>query len=152
MNIPASRTPTSPVTTAPTTPLYGATFGQAVHRFFARYAQFKGLSSPSEYWWAIVFQLTVAVILAVIQVTTESNVFSRMLTIVVELTLLIPRISVTWRRLHDAGFAGSWGFLYVIPGIGRIIVLILCSVPTGRPVPGRWYRAVSNRLSGERPR
>ena len=32
-------------------PLYGATFGQAVVRFFSRYARFKGYSSRSEFWW-----------------------------------------------------------------------------------------------------
>lgn len=36
-------------------PLYGATFGQAVKRFFKNYANFKGRASRSEYWWAQLF-------------------------------------------------------------------------------------------------
>lgn len=37
-------------------PLYDATFGQAVSRFFRRYATFTGRASRSEYWWAYLFQ------------------------------------------------------------------------------------------------
>lgn len=39
-----------------TLPLYGATFGQAVRRFFKGYAKFSGRASRSEYWWAYLFQ------------------------------------------------------------------------------------------------
>lgn len=35
-----------------TRPLYGATFGQAVKRFFKNYAKFTGRASRSEYWYA----------------------------------------------------------------------------------------------------
>lgn len=33
------------------TPLYGATPGQAITRFFRKYATFSGRASRSEYWW-----------------------------------------------------------------------------------------------------
>ncbi|MBL3698918.1 DUF805 domain-containing protein [Leucobacter luti] len=36
-------------------PLYGATFGQAIARFFRGYAKFSGRASRSEYWWAMLF-------------------------------------------------------------------------------------------------
>ena len=32
-------------------PLYGASLPQAVRRFFAKYADFSGRASRSEYWW-----------------------------------------------------------------------------------------------------
>lgn len=38
-----------------TRPLYGASFGQAVKRFFKNYANFKGRASRSEYWFAQLF-------------------------------------------------------------------------------------------------
>lgn len=38
-----------------TRPLYGASFGQAIKRFFKNYANFKGRASRSEYWWAMLF-------------------------------------------------------------------------------------------------
>lgn len=36
-------------------PLYGATFGQAVSRFFKKYAKFSGRASRSEYFWVYLF-------------------------------------------------------------------------------------------------
>ncbi|MGI9824610.1 DUF805 domain-containing protein [Agromyces sp. Marseille-Q5079] len=36
-------------------PLYGATFGQSVSRFFRNYARFSGRASRSEFWWAYLF-------------------------------------------------------------------------------------------------
>ena len=59
-------------------PLYDATFGQAVSRFFRNYATFSGRASRSEYWWAYLFQsiigfvagivLSVLMILAIVAV------------------------------------------------------------------------------------
>ena len=45
-----------------TLPLYGATFGQAISRFFKNYANFSGRASRSEYWWAVLFQALVALV------------------------------------------------------------------------------------------
>ena len=36
-------------------PLYGANFGQAVGRFFRKYATFTGRASRSEFWWVRLF-------------------------------------------------------------------------------------------------
>lgn len=36
-------------------PLYGASFGQAVRRFFKGYVKFSGRASRSEYWWSYLF-------------------------------------------------------------------------------------------------
>ena len=45
-----------------TRPLYGATFGQAVTRFFKNYVNFKGRASRSEYWWVALFSFLVQLI------------------------------------------------------------------------------------------
>lgn len=43
-------------------PQYRASFGQAIARFFRKYATFRGRASKSEFWWAalFVFVLTIA--------------------------------------------------------------------------------------------
>lgn len=41
-----------------------------------------------------------------------------------------PLLAVTWRRFHDAGMPGPMFFLWFIPLIGWIIVLILPSQPS----------------------
>ncbi|MGD9606090.1 MAG: DUF805 domain-containing protein [Leucobacter sp.] len=43
-------------------PLYGASFGQAVKRFFKNYANFKGRASRSEYWWVALFTFLIELI------------------------------------------------------------------------------------------
>ncbi|WP_040430440.1 DUF805 domain-containing protein [Corynebacterium nuruki] len=111
-------------------PLYGASFGQAVQRFFSRYARFKGMSSRSEYWWVVLFQIIIAAILAILQSATDNSTGANIVTIIVELALLIPYLSIHWRRLHDAGFAGPWWFITVLPVIGSIVLLIMCLMPT----------------------
>ena len=40
-------------------PQPGASFGEAVKRFFQRYAQFNGYASRSEYWWVALFNALV---------------------------------------------------------------------------------------------
>jgi uncharacterized membrane protein YhaH (DUF805 family) len=41
-----------------------------------------------------------------------------------------PLLAVTWRRLHDTGLPGPMSFLWFIPVIGWIIVLILLALPS----------------------
>ena len=43
-------------------PLYGATFGQAVKRFFKNYVKFSGRASRSEFWFAYLFTILVGII------------------------------------------------------------------------------------------
>ncbi|SMX99480.1 Protein of unknown function (DUF805) [Brevibacterium aurantiacum] len=43
-------------------PLYGASFGQAVKRFFKKYTHFSGRASRSEFWWMALFAFLVQLI------------------------------------------------------------------------------------------
>ncbi|MBC9955425.1 DUF805 domain-containing protein [Leucobacter sp. cx-42] len=47
-------------------PLYGATFGQAIKRYFKSYAKFSGRASRSEYWWSYLFVSLLAIIPTII--------------------------------------------------------------------------------------
>ena len=138
-------------------PLYGASFGDAVRRFFKKYADFTGRASRSEYWWWILLQFLIglalwllAFILGVAGPITSSD-DSRLASpgfwvIVVIATVwglatLVPHLAVTWRRLHDANLAGPWWFLSFVP-FGSIVILVftlLQSNPQGarfdRPTP-----------------
>src|SRR6185312_8282818 len=44
-------------------PLYGASFGQAIKRFFTKYATFSGRASRSEYWWVQLFNFIIVAVL-----------------------------------------------------------------------------------------
>ena len=62
-----------------TLPLYGATFGQAVARFFRSYARFSGRASRSEYWWVQLAVVTVAIFcVAIVAVAGDSSALGRM--------------------------------------------------------------------------
>jgi hypothetical protein len=74
-------TPSSPSLAEP---LYGASFGQAVARFFRKYATFSGRASRSEYWWwqlatTLVYLLlgivTVVIGLATGELNADGDVF-----------------------------------------------------------------------------
>ena len=57
------------------------------------------------------------------------------LLIIIGLGMLVPNIAITWRRLHDANFAGPFYFLGFIPYVGYFVLLVftvLSPNPTGR--------------------
>lgn len=132
-------------TAALSQPLHGATFGQAVKRFFAKYATFSGRASRSEFWWVALFEILLnavfVVLLIVVLLTTgeqtETGVRGTGPEIVVlviwgivALALIIPHIAITVRRLHDGNFSGWLYLLNLIPSVGSIIVLVLTLMPS----------------------
>lgn len=132
-------------TAALSQPLYGATFGQAVKRFFAKYSTFSGRASRSEFWWVALFEILLnavfVVLLIVVLLTTgeqtETGVRGTGPEIVVlviwgivALALIIPHIAITVRRLHDGNFSGWLYLLNLIPSVGSIIVLVLTLMPS----------------------
>lgn len=130
-------------------PLYGASFGQAVKRFFKNYTKFSGRASRSEYWWATLFCALIALvpdILLMIGVAVALGsvandpyaspsgagialiVIGGGLMAVFGLAVLVPSIAVAWRRLHDADFSGLFYLLH-LTGIGGIVVLVMTIMP-----------------------
>ena len=51
------------------------------------------------------------------------------LLIVIWLALLVPSIAISWRRFHDANFAGPFYFLSLIPYLGGLVVLVFMVLP-----------------------
>lgn len=128
-------------------PLYGATFGQAVKRFFKNYAKFSGRASRSEYWFAYLFTALVGIIpmilgfagSAIAGISASGDSYNAtppagatalmatagILMLVAFLATIVPSIAVSWRRLHDANLAGPFYFLSLIPFVGGIILIVL---------------------------
>lgn len=130
-------------------PLYGATFGQAISRFFKKYGTFTGRASRSEFWWtALVVFLVNAVISGIMSigiVPDENGVYGPtyaiglVLSIVWFLATIVPWLALVWRRLHDTNKGGPFYFLVLIPFVGGIIVLILLALPSD-PAGARFDR------------
>lgn len=140
-------------------PLYGATFSQAVVRYFKRYARFSGYSSRSEYWWVYLFNIIVGSVFAVLMSVSflpmmyalslahetpdgallfpDGGAWALMpLTIIVivltiySLATLVPTIALTVRRIRDTGRDWPWIFVGFVPYIGGLLVLLLCAQKT----------------------
>lgn len=128
-------------------PLYGASFGQAVSRYFKKYATFSGRASRSEYWWVFLFNAIIGVvvwILALVFGVAGAQVNSATgqvlpgpgyfvvigLAGLWGLATLIPGLAISWRRLHDTNKSGGFWFLGFIPLVGGIIVLVLMLLDT----------------------
>lgn len=141
-------------------PLYGATFGQAVKRYFQGYVKFSGRASRSEYWWSALFTTLLmlvplvllfitgfgmfagmmgaiamedeAALLAALGTSTGGILLVSLLTVVVSLPLVLPSYSVLWRRLQDANFHGALSLLSLVGlSIVPVILALLPSRPEG---------------------
>lgn len=142
-------------------PWYGIGFGDAIKRFFQKYARFDGRASRGEFWWVVLagvlLYLAMGIIANVViggenlqplvneiaagQVPNIPSNIGVMYGIfaLIDLALLIPWIAVSVRRLHDANLSGFYFLLSLLCCFGTIVVLILC-VQSSNPVGARFDR------------
>lgn len=102
-------------------------FLEAVKSYFVRWNDFKGRSSRSEYWWAILFTNIVNIVLNMLLTTlqqSESAITLVLLLLILGLLLfmLVAIFSLIARRLHDINKSGWW-YLLVFTIIGMIPLL-----------------------------
>ena len=94
----------------------------AVKSVFSKYAQFKGRARRSEYWYFVLFNLLVTLILAIIGGFPSKDHFNIWLSIYGLITLC-PRLALCWRRLHDIGKSGMYFLVSFIPVVGGWIFM-----------------------------
>ena len=100
-------------------------FGEAIQSVFSQYAVFSGRARRSEYWYFVLLTLIVSFVTGLL--SEFLGRFGAMLTGLWELAILIPSLAVVWRRLHDIGKSGGWYFIFLVPLVGWIILLVfLC--------------------------
>ena len=85
-------------------------FGEAVRNFFAQYATFSGRATRSEYWYMVLFNLLVSMVISAIGGLISPEVVS-VISGIYSLVIFIPGFAVVWRRLHDIGRSGGWYFI-----------------------------------------
>lgn len=107
-------------------------FGDAIAACLKRYAAFSGRASRTEYWYWVLFQTLLLVVLA----TLDAAFFSGrgVLTGFALVGFVLPGVAVTVRRLHDADYS-AWVLLFMlVPAIGIFVLLILtCHASTAEP-------------------
>lgn len=133
-------------------PLYGATFGQAFVRLLLGFARFGGRASPSEFWWGSLVLLILRILpylllLLIFLIGTSLDsydpvgptlhigssvvaLYAILLMLAVDYGLLLPQLSMTWRRLHDANLPGPLALLMLVPLFGQLAVLVMVLTPS----------------------
>lgn len=114
----------------------------AVTTVAAKTFTFKGRASRSEYWWfylfcSLVFMVCTFIDMAKIvadierygEVAVKSLSALDLVTLYAMIVLAVPFISVTVRRLHDAGFSGFWSLLHLIP-LGGLALPVMHMLPS----------------------
>ena len=108
-------------------------FIQAMTAWVQNYARFNGRAGLSEYWWVVLGQFVVVLVLDLLLSTAGRNadgstnglgMIVSILLIIWSLATIIPSLSVTVRRLHDTNRSGWTYLLGLIPLVGGIIVLV----------------------------
>jgi uncharacterized membrane protein YhaH (DUF805 family) len=80
----------------------------AVINAFSRYADFSSRTSREQYWWFTTAVVLVSIILSLAHIATRFSVFTEVLSLIFNLGILIPSISISVRRLHDINKSGWW--------------------------------------------
>ena len=134
-------------------PFYGAGPVVAVKRFYRNYAKFSGRASLSEFWWvALVLALVYLVLVGLgfglgaatgytdwqgqLQLGTAGTPFFLVLG-AIELGSVVPLVAVAVRRLHDAGYSGFRLFLYFVPFVGALALIVFLATPA-KPTGARF--------------
>jgi len=87
----------------------------------SKYTEFKGRATRTQFWMYILIFLIIVVIL---------GLFSSWLAFVFALALLSPSLAIGTRRLHDIDRPGLWQLLWLVLGIGWIVLVIFFAQPS----------------------
>jgi len=96
------------------------TFADAIKAGFNNWRDFKGVASRSAFWYFRLFLFLTMIVVSTIDgvvaksLGLNSDTFVP-LQLIASLVLMIPDLSVTFRRLHDAGHSAHWLWISLIP-------------------------------------
>ena len=102
-------------------------FSQAVSSFFARWKDFNGRSSRSEYWWATFFVILTSIFTNILTLFLGLSgsivaIIVLLLIVIFSLFLTIASLALVVRRLHDTNKSG-WCYLITFTIIGVLPLL-----------------------------
>ena len=99
-------------------------FAQAISSGFRNYVGFTGRACRSEFWFWQLYVFVASICLSVLDLAAFASANWSPLSTVFSLAILLPGIAVGARRLHDINKSGFWLFLWFLPIIGWIIMIV----------------------------
>ena len=114
---------------------------EAYKKFWKGYDDFRGRSTPSDYWFAysahVLIFFASYLLLAVFQGMAvdetsllRNEVIFLFIFFVYGVAAILPGLAITVRRLRDAGYNWPYIFVTFIPFVGPIIFIVLLCKPT----------------------
>jgi uncharacterized membrane protein YhaH (DUF805 family) len=100
-----------------------------------KYAVFNGRSHRKAYWLFVLFNMLIAVGLAIVDSmagTFDQETGFGLFGALYALAVFLPGLAITVRRLHDTSRSGWWALLVLIPVLG-VLVLIVFMVLDSHP-------------------
>lgn len=94
-------------------------FTSAIKSGFSNYANFSGRASRSEYWYFTLFSVIVNIGASLIDQILGIYIVAGLAGI----ALIVPGLSMAWRRLHDIDKSGAWWFIW-LTCVGAIVLLV----------------------------
>ncbi|MDA7416747.1 DUF805 domain-containing protein [Xenophilus arseniciresistens] len=91
-------------------------FMTAVKTCFAKFADFSGRATRSEYWWFVLAYFVLALV---------GSFIHQYVYFLVVLVFLVPMISAGVRRLHDIGKTGWLLLIGIIPLVGLVLIYFM---------------------------
>ncbi len=111
--------------------------GKFMKRYFdaiQNYFNFRGRASRADYWFFILFNFLIGLLVGVIDVMLFGleNVVEGVpiFSVVYNLFIIIPTLALSARRLHDTGRSGLWFLIGFVPIIGSLILLVFFLQPS----------------------
>ena len=108
---------------------------------FSNWNNFNGRACRSEFWYFCLSVFLIALLLALVEVVLgifNEEIGYGPLSLLFQIIIIIPSISVTSRRLQDRGISGWWQLSYLII-IGFLVITILCMLPA-KEDENKWGR------------
>lgn len=102
---------------------------QAYVDFWKNYVNFSGRTSRENYWWAILCNIIVSVLLSILvalfgAIVPVLSFIPVTLTNIFNLAIIIPTLAVAVRRFHDINKPWYYLLFSLIPLVGMIILIV----------------------------
>ena len=108
---------------------------------FSNWNNFSGRACRSEYWYFLLSVFLIAFILTIFEVLLgiySTEIGYGPLTLIFQIIVIIPSISLTSRRLQDRGISGWWQLLQLT--IIAIPILIIIYMLPAKEDENKWGR------------